>query len=82
VEATAALKCAIYLDPEFALAHFSLGNIARQQLRVEEAERHYANALKLLAAFQPEDILPDSEGMTVGRLSQIIQSTTDGQMVN
>lgn len=75
-EAIASLKRVLYLNPDFVLAHFALGNLAQMQGRRKESGKHFANALALLCAFQPEDILPQSEGMTAGRLMEIIQSTT------
>jgi Methylase of chemotaxis methyl-accepting proteins len=75
-EAITSLKRALYINPDFVLAHFALGNLVRLQGKPKEAEKHFANALSLLKALRPEDILPQSEGMTVGRLMEIIQPTT------
>lgn len=75
-EAITSLKRTLYLDPDFVLAYFSLGNLARLQGKTKETEKHFANALSLLNALRPEDILPQSEGMTAGRLMEIIQSMT------
>jgi chemotaxis protein methyltransferase CheR len=71
-EATASLKRTLYLDPSFVLAHFALGNLARQEGRGEESEKHFENVLSLLNAYQPQEILPESEGITAERLRQII----------
>jgi chemotaxis protein methyltransferase CheR len=70
--ARAALQRAVYLQPEFALAHFALGNHARAEARPAEARRHFDNASRLLAAMQAEDAVPESEGLTAGRLREII----------
>lgn len=75
-EAMTSLKRTLYLDPEFVLAHFALGNLTRTQGQPDRAERHFSNARSLLAAIRPESILPHSEGMTAGRLMEIIQSIT------
>jgi chemotaxis protein methyltransferase CheR len=66
------LHRAVYLQPDFALAHFALGNLARAELRSTEANRHYANALHLLRGCPPDELLPESDGMTAGRLAEII----------
>lgn len=71
-EARLSLTRALYLDQHFILAHFTLGNLARQRKEFREAGRHFQNALMLLQGHQPEDILPESEGMSAGRLAQII----------
>jgi chemotaxis protein methyltransferase CheR len=70
--ARAALNCAVYLQPEFALAHFALGNHARAEARVAEARRHFDNAARLLAGLAADDPVPESEGLSAGRLREII----------
>lgn len=71
-EARLSLTRALYLDQRFVLAHFTLGNLARQKKEMKEAGKHFQNALALLHHYRPEDILPESEGMSAGRLAQII----------
>jgi chemotaxis protein methyltransferase CheR len=73
-EARLSLTRALYLDQHFVLAHFSLGNLARQHKDFKGASKHFANAMALLERYQPEEILPESEGMTAGRLAQIISA--------
>jgi chemotaxis protein methyltransferase CheR len=68
----AALQRAVYLLPEFALAHFALGNNARAEARAAEARRHFENAARLLRGRPADDIVPESEGLSVGRLREII----------
>ena len=77
-EAKVSLQRTLYLDPRFVVAHFSLGNLALRQRRTKEAEKHFENALSLLQAHRTEDILPESDGMTAGRLMEIIRSTVHG----
>jgi len=71
-EAIVALKRALYLDQNFVLAHFALGNLALRQGNYYDSEKHYENALMLLNGYSKEDILPESEGITAGSLSEII----------
>lgn len=68
------LKRAVYLRPEFALAHFALGNCARADAHTAEAGRHFENALRLLRARPPDEAVPESDGLTTGRLIEIIAS--------
>lgn len=68
------LQRAVYLQPGFVLAHFSLGNLARSHGKNDEAYKHFANASHLLRDCQPGDLLPESEGLTAGRLTEIISS--------
>ena len=72
--AVQSLMRALYLDPSFVLAHFALGNLRLSQGRRREAERHFENALELLHAHAQDEILPEAEGLTAGRLSEIIAS--------
>jgi len=68
------LKRVLYLVPNFTLAHFAMGNLRLSQGRRKEAERYFANALALLQAHPQDEILPESEGLTTGRLAEIISS--------
>jgi chemotaxis protein methyltransferase CheR len=63
---------AIYLQPDFPLAYFALGNLARSQSQPPQASKHFENALELLRRRPPSEPLPESEGMTAGRLIEII----------
>jgi chemotaxis protein methyltransferase CheR len=72
--AAQSLMRTLYLDPDFVLAHFALGNLCLSQGRHREAERHFDNALALLHA-HPHDELPlEADGLTTGRLTEIITS--------
>lgn len=76
-ESAAALKRAIYLEPGFFLAYFGLGNIARIQGRHRESRRNFEVALDLLGRMDPNAIIEESEGLTAGRLAEIIRSMTE-----
>ena len=78
--AAQALKRALYLDPEFVLAHFALGNLCLSRGRHRDAERHFGNALALLRAQPHDEILPESEGLTAGRLLEIIMSVQSSML--
>ena len=76
--ARAALQRAVYLQPEFILAHFALGNLARAQARSAEAQKHFANAAHLLRGLPADQLLPEAEGLTAGRLREIITALSLG----
>lgn len=76
--AAQALSRALYLDSGFALAHFALANARLSQGRRREADRHFSNALALLRARPPEEIVPESGGLTAGRLAEIVESVMAG----
>lgn len=73
-DAAQSLARALYLDPDFVLAHYALGNLRQSQGRLGEAQRHFANALSALQTHPPDAILPESDGLTAGRLGEIIES--------
>ena len=70
-EATDTLKQALYLAPQFVLAHFTLANLYRRQGRAE-AEKHLARTRSLLAAYAADAVLPEAEGMTAGQLAAML----------
>jgi chemotaxis protein methyltransferase CheR len=74
--ARASFRRVLYLQPDFVLAHFALGNLARSEGKTGEAEKHFDNALQLLSCYQPDDRLPESEGLTAGRLTETITAMT------
>ncbi len=73
-ESEKCLKRTLYLDQGFALAHFALGNSARRNGRKKESGRHYKNALAVLQRCRPEDIVPESEGITTERMIEVINA--------
>ncbi len=63
---------AIFLEPDFVVAHVSLSNLARIQGRTEEAKRHGRTALMILGNHHDDETLVASEGMTVRRLKDAL----------
>ena len=66
------LDRAVYLQPDFALAHFALANLARSDARQVDANKHFENAAYSLRACTPDETLPESDGLTARRLLEII----------
>jgi chemotaxis protein methyltransferase CheR len=79
-EAMASLRRAVYLDHRFVIAHFALASLATTPGKPSEARRHFVNTRLLLESYQPGDILPESGGITAGRLPEIITSTTASEV--
>jgi len=71
-EAISALRKAIYLDHNFVLAHFLLGNISIKKGHNKVGKKHFNNAINILSSLDSEDIVPESDGLTVGRFTEII----------
>lgn len=77
-DAHKSLQRALYLDPRFVLAHFALGNLERHSGNDAAANKHFANALVLLNRLQPDDLPPESDGLTAARLTETIAAMTAG----
>lgn len=77
--ARAALRRAIYLQPDFVMAHFALGNLARDGGRVDDARRHFSNALGALRGCDPDVPVPESDGVPARRLAETIVAMTAGE---
>jgi chemotaxis protein methyltransferase CheR len=73
-QARRSFQRALYLQPDFVLAHFALGNLADSHRKNNEADKHFANASHLLRGCRPGDLLPEADGLTAGRLTEIIAS--------
>jgi chemotaxis protein methyltransferase CheR len=71
-EAICSLRRAVYIDPLFTLGHFALGSLALRQGDLKEAEKHFENVLLLLASYGAEETVPESEGLSAGRLREIV----------
>jgi len=74
-DAITLLKRALYLDPAFLMAYFSLGNLELHQGNTKNAKKNFQNVQDLLSQYEVDDILPDAEGLTAGRLCEIIRAT-------
>ncbi len=68
------LRKVLYLDRDFVLAHYALAELHRRLGRQTEAKRHLEVALELLSAKGRDDIVPESDGMTCGRLAELVRS--------
>lgn len=73
-KATNSLNNTLFLDPDFVMAHFLLGNIFMKTGEISKSKKHFENALKSLSKYNSEKILAASDGLTVGRLTEIINS--------
>ncbi len=64
---------AIYFDPDFVMAHFALANIYAMNNRTEESRKFYRNVLKILESRNPEETVPQSEGMAVSQFRELVK---------
>jgi len=65
------LRQAIYLDRNFALAHYHLGLALKRAHRTPEAQRSFRNVLKVLAGMPDDAMLTAGSGVTVTALTEL-----------
>jgi chemotaxis protein methyltransferase CheR len=66
------MKKVVYLDRLFVLGHYGLANMYHESKQIPQAMKSLENALRLLQTQPPEQIVPGSQGITVGRLREAI----------
>lgn len=69
-----ALKKAVYLDPNFVMAYFDLGNLFLKLGKNKEALKSFDNVNILLEEFEDEQNIPNTESITVGMLKHFVQN--------
>ena len=73
-EAFSALRSAVFLDPEFILAHYAMGILALGAGKAGDAGRHLRNAEELLSRVPEDHVLPEGEGVTAGELLAAVRT--------
>lgn len=76
-EAAAGFRRALYLDQDFVLAHFSLGNLLVRLKKAKAARKSFENVMTLLDGRGENELLPESDGLTAGRLREIVRATLE-----
>ena len=72
--AAAALHRAIYIDPQFVVAHFALGQMMLRMGLLQKARSSLVNASTLLEPLSVDEQVPEADGLSAGRLLEIVQS--------
>lgn len=73
-DAAVALQRALYIDQDYIIGHFALGHLLQRQGRYREAGKHLKKALSLLEVYEYGDIPPEAEGMSAGRMIELIKA--------
>ena len=71
-EAENTLKKVLYLNSQHILAHFVIGNYNRNLGKMSVAKKHYQNITKLLHSLNDDLIIPESDGLTVARMKEMV----------
>ena len=74
-DAAGALRRVLYLEPDFALAHFALGNMAWRAGEARAAAKHFAALSRILEALPAESVLLASDRTTAGELQAMVRDT-------
>ncbi len=74
MEAIDNLKKAIYLDNDFVLAHFLLGNLNMKLGKYDVGKKSFNQAHRSLKKLNEDSILAESDGITVGRFKEILEA--------
>jgi chemotaxis protein methyltransferase CheR len=80
-EAMASLKQAIYLKPNYLICHFTMGNLLIRKGDFKAANLYFNNTLDLLNSLTNNQIIEDSEGLSIQLLKDIILSTRQNQII-
>jgi chemotaxis protein methyltransferase CheR len=78
-EAIKTLKQAIFIDPDYIIGHFTLGNIFNQIGNSGKSKKYYKNALELLDTISNDAIPPESGGFSVSYIRETILSNLQTQ---
>ncbi|KPC55188.1 CheR family methyltransferase [Amantichitinum ursilacus] len=70
-----ALRQALFLQGDFVLAHYLLGTLLARAGQGAAAARQLNVTASLLAGMRDEYLLPESDGMTVAQLRQMLQAS-------
>jgi chemotaxis protein methyltransferase CheR len=71
-EAIDAMRKVVYLDRASVLGHFGLADLYRCKEQFPQALKSLDNARRLLSTRAQEELIPDSGGITAGRLRQTV----------
>jgi chemotaxis protein methyltransferase CheR len=66
-----ALRRCVYADPQFVLGHYALGSLLARQGEAERARKALANVKRLLAGRARDELIPEGDSLTVGRLLEM-----------
>ncbi len=68
------LKKAIYLNNKHILSHLMLGDIFLKEDKKQLAIKQYGTVVDLLEEYDAHEIVPESEGITAGRIKALAES--------
>jgi len=67
------LKKAIYLNHKHVLSHLMLGNVYQTKGVMKMAIKHFETTMVLLEEYRDQEVIPQSEGITAGRIKELTE---------
>ena len=74
------LRRGLYLDPHHLLSHYMMGTLLMKPETLRSGKKHFQNAMELLQNLNDETIVPDTGGMTAGRIREMIRNFSQRMM--
>jgi len=71
-EALEAFRRSVFLDATFALGHFAAAGVFGRTGQSARAQKSLATVAELLAGKPADMVLPEGDGLTVGRLMELV----------
>jgi chemotaxis protein methyltransferase CheR len=68
------LRSAIFLEPDFIMAHVALAGVLQAQQRATETRRHIDVARQLLRNCDPLRPVPQAQGLLGGQVLRMLES--------
>ena len=82
LKAVDSLKRCIFLNKGFIVGHYYLGVVYQREGDNESAKRSFKNVLRLLEALDDDEQLEEAEGLSAGRLREIVTSLFEEININ
>ncbi|HRE83032.1 MAG TPA: CheR family methyltransferase [Opitutaceae bacterium] len=74
-EAAQAFRTVLFLNPQSVLSHLALASLAWRSHENDTSRHHLLQVLRLLREHNPGESVPGSDGITVGRLRSVVESS-------
>jgi hypothetical protein len=67
------MRKVVYIDRTYILGHFGLADLYRSSNQIPQALKSLDNARRLLETRSGPELVPDSGGITFGRLQETVE---------
>ena len=67
------MRRCVYADAGFVLGHMTLADLLMRQGQTKRARKSLETVGRLLAGRQHQELIPEGDGLTVGRLLEVVR---------